>query len=147
MSYALVIEGLKERFLTIPALNKLNDAGEQVGVLAYEPTSIDPPTLYLLFESSRREQFGQVTAHRYQVLARLALRWQDSEQAELELMPFVNLLGATIDADPQLGGRIGSGIARITETTGVFIKIGDVLYRGLDCIVDVLDKGPFQGGL
>lgn len=139
MSYAAVIEGLKVRFATIPSIKLILD---------YEPTSIhDAPLLYMLFDNAPRTQTGQVTVMPYRVLCRLAIRWVDNELAERELIPFVNSLPAAIDADATLGGKIASGMARVTNVQGVFVTIGGVLYRALDVTVEATDKGPWKGGL
>ena len=139
MSYATVLAGLKLRFATVPGIKTILD---------YEPTSIqDAPLLYMLFDNAPRTQTGQMTVMPYRVLCRLCIRWQDNEYAEQELIPFVNSLPAAIDQDATLGGRITSGMARVTNIQGVFVTIGNTLYRALDVTVEATDKGPWKGGL
>ena len=106
----------------------------------YEPTSIDPPCLYLLLDSWEHSQAGQVTINRYRVLARVCIRWQDWEQAELELDPYPGLLAAAIDADHHLGFTGRAPHATVTGGPAVFVVIGGVTYRALDCSIDVLEK-------
>jgi hypothetical protein len=51
------------------------------------------------------------------------------------------LLAAAIDADRHLG-FMGAGAPHATLTGGpaVFVVIGGVVYRALDCSIDVLEK-------
>jgi len=145
MSYQDAIEGLKERIETV-------DGAAQV--LDYEPASLALlPTIYLMLEGYKRTQEGQVTVMRYSVLCRLLIRYQDNEKAEWELIPFVNSIAAAIDADPQLGGRIPRGYARVNpdrDARAWFPRVGGtnpITYRGLDVYVDIVDKGAYQSGI
>lgn len=147
MSYEAVIAGLTECFLTIPSLNRQNGKGQQVGVLAYEPTSIQAPALYMLLDRFERVQTGQVTAMRYFVLCRLCIKWQDNEKAELELMTYVNSIAAAVDVDPTLDGRIHSGLAKVDGAETAFVSIGNTIYRALDVLVNVLYKAPVKSGI
>lgn len=133
-----MLTGLHERFATVSGIAKL---------LKYEPTTIQAfPTLYSLLDTVERSQAGQLTVMRYRVLNRIIFRWQDNEQAELELIPFVNSVPAAIDADAKLGGRVDSGLARVTDIQAVFVTIG-ALYRALDIYTEVLEKQPFKSGI
>lgn len=132
MAYLDIVTGLHTRFAAAGGITKL---------LAYEPTAIhEPPVLYSLLDRVTYEHAGQVKATRYRILHRLCFRWQDYEQAELELMPFVDAIPASVRADPRLGGALGRGLATISEAQGVFVKIGGATYRALDFYSDVLDK-------
>lgn len=155
MSYADIVTGLHERFTAVSGLN-----GKPI--LDYEPTSIqDFPTLYTLLDEfdrgadGGRAAAGQVVMMRYRILHRLCFRWQDNQQAEQELIPFVNSVPAAVDADPQLGNRLRGngagyigGMARIAECKATFVSIGGVVYRALDFYSDVYEKFAYkQAGL
>ena len=138
-SYEAILEGIVDR---------LNTIGSIAVLLDYEPTAIqDTPLVYMLLDRTEREKSGQLTAMRYRVLCRLCVPWMDNEEAERELIPFVNSIPAAIDADPTLGGRVTRGRAYVSEQVGVFVSIGGTLYRALDTFVEVLYKGPFQSGI
>lgn len=148
MSYAEVVAGLIERFLTVPGLSRLNNRGVQVGVLGYEPKTVQQtPTLYGILQSFRRQQSGQVTEMIYTMQWRLCVQWQDNEQAEALLLPFVNSIPAALDQDARLGGLISRGIAKVLSGQAGYASIAAVLHRTLDYQVEVLDKGPYKGGL
>lgn len=140
MSAVTIMAGLVERFQTVSGLI----------VLDYEPTTIEPPTLYTLLDGFERSQQGQLTVMRYRFMSRLCIRWQDNEYAERELLPFVNAIPAAVDADPQLGGRISSGLARVVSAAGdaqrPLVRIGNVDYRAVDFFSDVLHKFPYRSG-
>ena len=70
----------------------------------------------------------------------IALRWQDNERAEEQLVPYVDSLAAAIRADPRLGGRIASGLAQVVEAQGTFVVIGGALLRCLDLYTETLVK-------
>ena len=129
-SYAAIVAGINARFATISGLT----------VLDYEPTHVEPPTIYTLLDGVAFNQQGQVKETRYRLLHRLCIRWQDNERAEQELMPYVTSIPAAVRADPRLGGAIVSGLAAIAEVQAVFVKIGAVTYRCLDFYSDVLVK-------
>ncbi|HEU4328065.1 MAG TPA: hypothetical protein VFS21_33320 [Roseiflexaceae bacterium] len=138
-TYEDVRDGLHELFLTVPGI---------VACLNYEPLAIDqPPIIYSLLDSFERSQNGGVTAMRYRILHRLCLAWQDNEQAEAQLTTFVNAIPAVVDRNPQLAGRIPSGLARIAEAQAVWVKIGSTTYRALDCYSDVLTKAGYKSGI
>lgn len=131
-SYTTIVAGLHERFATITGI---------AVILDYEPKTIHAtPTLYTLLDSFNPEQRGQIKLRRYRILHRLVFKWLDNEQAEQELMPFVDSVPASVRADPHLGGRITSGVAVIEEGFAVFVVIGGTMYRALDFYSSVLDK-------
>jgi len=124
MSYADIVAGLHERFTTVDGI---------ASILDYEPSSIQTtPTLYTLLDNVDITQRGQVKSTTYRLLHRLVFRWQDREQCEVEMMPFVDSLPAAVEADPHLGGRISSGLARIEHIDAVWVRIANVTYRALD---------------
>lgn len=148
VSYQDVVEGLHERFLTIPDFPAYNGAGDLINLLKYEPGVIHhTPTIYTLLDGFERNASGQLTAMHYRILHRLVIQWQDNEQAELELMPFVHSVPAAVDVDQTLGGRITMGLARITSAQSGFIIISQTKYRCLDFFSTVPTKAPFQSGI
>lgn len=132
MSYRDVLDGLNERFETVATIEM---------VLDYEPTSVGvTPLMYSLLDTVAYSEQGQVHVTRYRILHRLCLLWQENEYAEQDLVPFVNSVPSAVEADPQLGGRIGRGIATIGEAIATFVTIGGTVYRCLDFYSDVVVK-------
>jgi hypothetical protein len=140
-SYSQVVDALHVRFATVAALS-----GKPM--LKYEPRSVQTtPMLYSLLFTFQRERSGQITAMRYRIMHRLLLQWQDNEQSELELMPFVNSIPHSVDQDPTLAGLLVKGVARISDAESGFIPISNSKYRCLDFYSDVLTKADFQSGI
>lgn len=140
MGYADIVDGLHIRFRTVDGL-------ERAPLLMYEPTSIQQtPTLYTLLDRVDRSTSGQVQASLYRILNRIVFQWVDNEKAEEELMPYVDSVPLAVEADPQLGGIISSGFAKMPEVVAVFVSIGGTLYRALDCYAEVTDKQPYIRG-
>ena len=128
MSYEDVVEGLVERLETIVSLKS---------VLPYTPTAIhDWPMAYLLFNRGQYILAAQST-NRYFVTVRVVVGWQDWGVAEEQIMPYVDEVPEAIHADPQLGGRLTSGIAMVTEAEGGWASIGNVESRVIDFEVNV----------
>lgn len=140
MSYVTVVAGVMERLQTIATLKVSLD---------YEPTSIqETPAAYVLYGGTRgRNTAGQVTVMPYEVRIRLLNKWQSNKECEAQMMPFVNSIPAAIDEDAQLGGRITSGIAAVTDVEQGYIILGGVEYRRYDFLVHVVDKGPYRSGI
>lgn len=148
VSLSDVIDGLHERFATVPGFVQRNDDDEIVNLLSYEPRSIaTTPTLYTLLDSYTRDCKGQVTTMRYRIMHRLVVQWQDNEQSERELMSWVHVFAAAVDADPTLAGRITLGLAMIKEAQSGFVSISGTKYRCLDMFADVPTKAPRNSGI
>jgi hypothetical protein len=141
MSYSTVKGGLVVRLQTLVAGNP------GLTVLKYEPTVPVPPTISVLLDSYVRHQNGQQTAMIYTFRCRLYLQWQEFEQAELQLDPFVNAIAACIDQDPQLGGVLSQGIARVVNAKAQWVEVGSTVFRILDTFVEATEKGAFQSGI
>jgi hypothetical protein len=135
-------------FPLVAGLPQVNDDGDVINLLKYEPRSIQTsPTLYTLLDGFVRDTSGQVTAMKFRILHRVCVQWQDNEQAEAELLSFVHALPAAVDADPTLGGLITKGIARISDGESGFIIISGTKYRSLDFFSDIPTKGTYRGGI
>lgn len=148
VSYSQVVDGLHARFATVAGLPQLDGDGNIINILKYEPSVIQTtPTLYTLLDGFARSEGGQITTMRYRILHRLVLPWQDNEQAELALMPFVHSIPASVDLSPTLGGLITLGLARITEAQSGFVIISDTKWRCLDFFSDVPTKAPVRSGI
>lgn len=133
ITYDDVLEGLHERFAAVEGITT---------VISYIPTSIEPVTLFPMFERYEGSEVGQVLTERFWTRHYLCFLWQDNEQAEIELRPYIALMPAAIRADPHLGGRINSGWAKVSEMLGAFITIGSIDYRTLEIVTEVLVKQP-----
>lgn len=132
MSYATVLAGLHVCFATVSGIN---------AILDYVPTSIpDPPILYSVFDNLSITRSGQIEAKHYRIQHRMVFRWQDNEQAEQEIIPFIDSIPAAVAADPHLGGALVSGYSEIESCEGGWIDIGGVTYRVLDFYSETLAK-------
>jgi hypothetical protein len=138
-TYAEVVAGMHERLATVTGIK---------ACLTYEPTEVQqPPIIYSLLDTFERRQETQLTVMRYRILHRLVIATASVAKAEEQLAAYVNVIPAAIDADPQLGGRILSGLARIADAQAVWVKLGSQVYRCLDCYSDVLTKGAWKSGI
>lgn len=132
MSYETVLAGLHERFATVEGI---------VNILDYVPSSIQAtPTLYSVFDHLDVSKSGQVITYRWRIQHRLLVRWQDNEQAEAEIVAYIDDLIEAVDADPHLGGALTAGYAQITEVDGGWVTVGGGEYRVLDFISTVVEK-------
>ena len=96
--------------------------------------------MYSILDSVEVSKGGQVTTRRFRILHRLLVPWQDNEQAEVQIMPFVDSVVDAIDADPTLGGVLVKGLAQITDIEALWVTIAGVEYRALDFYSLVVDK-------
>src|SRR5690348_12912083 len=125
-------------FPLVAGLPQVNEDGEIINLLKYEPRSIQTsPTLYTLFDRFQRETSGQITAMKLRLLHRICVQWQDNEESERELLTFVHALPAAVDQNPTLGGLITKGIARISDGESGFVIISGTKYRSLDFFSDI----------
>ena len=141
LGYTLVKDALIARLKTIEGM------GDE-SVLGYEPASVHRgPLMYVLFDGYTRSHAPQVTGMTYKLLVRVLVPWQDNEGSELLLDDTVNAIPAAIDADPRFLGLTTINSAEVTDAVGVFVNVGGALCRAHDVTVEVLEKGPYQGGL
>lgn len=139
MSYATIIAGLKTAVETVSGIKE---------TLEYEPQAVQvSPLAYIMLDSYERTQHGQVTAMRYRILVRVCIKWQANKEAELELVGLAASVATAVDADPQLGGAVSSGIAQSPDGRAVWVTIAGTLYRALDVFVSVLDKTAYAGAI
>lgn len=133
MSYATVLAGLHVRFATVPGI---------VSILDYVPTAIhEAPVLYSTLDRMEVTRSGQVRAVHYRIQHRMVFLWQDFEEAEKVVIPYVDSIPLSVEADPHLGGVIVSGFAEINECVATWIDMpGPVTYRVLDFYSDVTVK-------
>lgn len=122
MSYAALNQLVVDRLQGLPSI---------AVVLNYEPTTIvDYPTCYVLLDRVELNDTVGGSERIYTLIARVLFRWVDNEQAEIELMPLVDALPGVID-----GATSGWDEIRVKEISAVFVSIGGVMYRALDCYV------------
>lgn len=141
--YESVVAGIIERLATIPGFARLDESGHVANILDYEPAAVhDAPLCYVLFDTADFEYKAGIDATIYHVIARFLFAWQDNQGAEHELMPLVDGVRVAIIQDPQLGGRIPSGFARLVSALGGYTQISGVTYRALECSIDATVKTP-----
>lgn len=139
MSATTVWAGLAERLQTVVGVENI--------ILGEPSTAHALPCLYGALRSVTRSQDVQVTSVRYVFLLRLIVLWQERAEAEAELLSFVNSIPASIDADATLGGRLGSGMARVSNGTAGFMTMNGTVYRIIDFTADVLEKAGYRSGI
>jgi len=139
MSYELVLQGLEERIRTVAGILY---AGRG------EPSVIQvTPSLYSTFIDADRSQTGQITVMVYRTAHSVWIQWQDNASAEREVADFINALPAAVDQDGHLGGRITSGMAKVSRVVGSYPIVNGTRYRVLDFTSEVTDKAPYGSGI
>jgi hypothetical protein len=134
MSYATVIAGLHVRFATVAGI---------VRILDYAPTSIgDTPMLYSVLTRMDCHFDCQVRVAIYRINHRLLFRWQDNEQAEIELLPYVDSIPKAVEGvvGASLGGTLVGGMAELQECEAGWVDIAGTTYRVLDFYSTVTEK-------
>jgi len=73
---------------------------------------------------------------------RVCVALQDPVEAESELVPYADLVGAAIQADMTLGGRasVVRGSELSSEGGDGYYTVNDVTYRSMVFRLDVMDK-------
>lgn len=133
MAYPDIVAGLVEVLEGVSGL---------AAVLDYEPTSVGVlPTAYVLLDGAERVSKGGVSAFRYSILCRVVFNWIDNEQAEREVMQFVNPVTVAIERGASLNGALTHGMAGVSRVQAVFVVINSVVWRALDFYISVLEKG------
>jgi hypothetical protein len=131
-TYAAIVDGLHTALAGVSGIDV---------VLDYAPTSVhETPLMYSILDSVEITQGGQLTTRKFRILHRLLVPWQDNEQAEIQIEPFVDSVVDAIDADPTLGGVLVKGLAQITDIEALWVTIAGVEYRALDFYSLVIDK-------
>lgn len=144
MSATTVYAGLAERLATVAGIKTI-----QLG----EPTAIhEPPAIYTVLAFFDRSFAGvrpadNLTAMVYTFQHRLYLLWQDNSAATAQLLSYVNSIPLSIDADPQLGGRLGRGVAKMTRGDAGFVTVGQTKYLVCDFQTTVTEKAPRSSGI
>ena len=132
MSYETVLSGLEAIFAGVPGMGP---------VLRGEPSSIQTyPTLYSELDRATIVRSGQVRTWQYRILHRMVFQQQDFQQAETDLIPFINAVPNAVDADARLGGRLVAGGAQIDDIRAVWVSIGGTDCRALDFYSIVVEK-------
>jgi hypothetical protein len=133
VSYAGVVSGLHAVFATVTAIK-----GMQEG----EPEAVHvAPYLYTVLDSFERSEAAQVVSMRYRSVHTVLFDAQKGEYAENDLQDMVNRIPAAVSANKQLSGTLTQGIAQIVSATAGWTLINGKMYRSLDFVSEVLEKG------
>lgn len=147
-TYSAIVDALHARFETVPDLAQRDADDAVINILKYEPRVVHTtPLLYTLLDSFTREVKGQLVIMRYRILHRIVFQWQDNEESEAALMPFVHSVPYAVEQSMQLGGTLSLGLARITDATSGFVLISQTKYRCLDLFSQVEAKAAFGSGM
>jgi hypothetical protein len=116
------------------ALNALHAVLQEVTGIQYamigEPTSIQAPALiWSMLAGSDTESLETIKRTTYRTEHTVAIRWQDSQAAELELLAYIDSIPAAVDRDPTLGGVVRD--CEITSAEAGFVTVGEQEYRTL----------------
>ena len=144
-TYADVVAGLHSRFATVEGIA---DPAKQI--LDYEPEDVAIfPTVYSLFDSLTRERAGGITRSEYRTLHRVVFKWKSTQAAERAVIAFVDALGDAVEELPDLGipadALTYQPYAQIGEGQGVFVRLGQNLYRGIDFFSTTVVKRASRG--
>lgn len=137
MSAVTVYQGLEERFRTVDGLRTV--------MLGSPSGDLDLPGLYTAYQSFGRPlrnapPASNITGMQHVYATRLVIRWQDFQQAEMQLLTLLDAIPDSIDEDPRLGSRVGAGYAWCSDAITGFAEIGGVTYRVVDYTIHVLEK-------
>ena len=129
--------GLEERFRTIPGIGSV-ELGEPTGNMTL-------PCLYTVYGSFERPLRNSPPARnqtgmKHILGTRLVIQWVDFGAAERQLFTLVDLIPASIEADPHLGGRLNAGAAYCAAGVSGHAVIGEVKYRVVDYEITILEK-------
>jgi hypothetical protein len=126
----------------------VNDPDALQVVLDYEPQALHVvPAAYVVLDHYERTMRSQVVSMKYWDRVRVCVAWEDNEQAEHQLVPFVNGVPALIDQDPYLLGAVESGFAYVESALAGYYSIGGTVYRTLDVMVVTKDKAGWKSGI
>lgn len=137
MSATNVWLGIEVRYRTIPGIASV-ELGEPTGDMAL-------PCLYTVYGSFERPLRNSPPAHnqtgmKHILGTRLVIQWVDFQSAERQLFALVDLIPASIEADPHLGGRLNAGAAYCAAGISGHAVIGEIKYRVVDYAITVLEK-------
>lgn len=137
MSATTVWQGLEERFKTVAGLGSV-ELGEPTGDMAL-------PCLYTVYGSFERPLRNSPPAQnktgmKHILGTRLVIQWVDFQAAERQLFTLVDLIPASIELDPHLGGRLNAGAAYCAAGVSGHAVIGGVTYRVVDYEISILEK-------
>lgn len=125
MSYSNIVTGIQTRLASVTSL-KAN--------LKYVPAAVDDtPMTYIFLDSAEVVHNAGTMTLLYRVTVRLVVRWQDNEQAEAEVIPYVDSIVDAIRADPTLASKAKN--AEVREIEGAWVTIAGVEHRAIDFTV------------
>lgn len=135
MSAVTVWQGLEARLKTIQGLTN---------IMLGEPTTIqDSPALIVVYggqevklRSSPPAQNLNGIEHTFAI--RLAVKWQDNAQAEMQLITLVDAVARVID--PHLGQALSRGLARPPTALTGFAEYGKEKFRVADYTCLIFEK-------
>ena len=110
-------------------------------VLDYEPKVADAPLMYVLFAENKPDDRKQQKESIVRFFVRVCINWQENEEAERQLRPYVDSIRNAIKADPWLNGALNKGLASVTEQFADYAEIDGSTFRVLDNYIEVVAKG------
>ena len=132
MTYATVLAGLQTVLGTVAGIN---------AVLDYEPLAIQTtPLIYSLLDSAvalNEEIFVETPDYQYRVMHRLLIAWQDNEQAETELVSFVNAIPEAVFAGQAT--ICPHGYSYVRDMDAGWVDVAGQTYRSLDFYSETLE--------
>lgn len=137
MSAVTVYQGLEECFRRV--------AGP-LSLILGDPTTIQNPPCLITAYASLEETLQSnpparnVNGATHVFSHRLAIKWQDNPQAEMQLLTLIGSIPAAVRADPHLGGRLNKGMARITSGVCGYAEYSKETFRIVDYVCTVLEK-------
>lgn len=113
-------------------------------ILLGEPTTIqEAPCLIGVYSSldvvlKSEAPARNINGNTHVFALRLAIKWQDNPQAEMQLLTLVDVIPAVVDA--HLGQALPKGMARCSNGISGFAEYGKEKFRVVDYTVSVFEK-------
>lgn len=135
MSAVTLWHALEARLKTIPGLTNI--------MLGEPPTIQEAPALLVAYggqegilRSDPPARNINGTSHVFAL--RLAIKWQDNPQAEMQLITLIDLIPAAVDT--HLGNTLSKGHARVSGAVTGFAEYGKEKFRVADYTCTILEK-------
>lgn len=137
MSYSAAAAALRTTLAGVSGIRK--------AITGQPSTAQNLPLAFLEADSGDRTQAGQVTVNTYRIGVSVLVPFQDNTSSEDAIAPFINSVPAAIDANATLTST--ANVAWVSSWQADYFTIGEVLTRRVRFIVEIRDKGSWQGGI
>lgn len=120
-------------------------SGIRKAISGQPSTAQNMPLAFTEADSGDRTQAGQLTVNTYRIGLSVLVPFQDNTSSEDAIAPFINSVAAAVDANPTLSGACN--LAWVSSWQADYYTIGEIVTRRVRFIVEIRDKGRYQGGI